>query len=50
MVDKILTARVAWLTRALTEVIDEREHRVLREAAELLNRLAEYEPENRTMR
>jgi DNA-binding MarR family transcriptional regulator len=50
LVDKILTSREAWLTRALTELIDEREHRVLREAAELLNRLVEYEPESRTMR
>jgi DNA-binding MarR family transcriptional regulator len=50
LVEEILDSREAWLTRALTELIDEREHRVLREAAELLNRLVEYEPESRTMR
>jgi DNA-binding MarR family transcriptional regulator len=50
LVDKILTSREAWLTRALTELTDEREHRVLHEAAELLNRLVEYEPGSRRMR
>lgn len=50
LVDQILTSREAWLTRALTDLIDEREHRVLDEAVRLLNRLVEYEPEAKTMR
>lgn len=50
LVDKVLTSREAWLTRALTDLIDEREHRVLDEAVELLNRLVEYEPNDKTMR
>jgi DNA-binding MarR family transcriptional regulator len=45
LVDQILTSREAWLTRALTDLIDEREHRVLDEAVGLLNRLVEYEPD-----
>jgi DNA-binding MarR family transcriptional regulator len=50
LVGRILTSREAWLTRALTELINDREHRVLDEAAELLNRLVEYEPDGRTVR
>jgi DNA-binding MarR family transcriptional regulator len=50
LVDQILTSREAWLTRALTDLIDEREHRVLDEAVGLLNRLVEYEPDATTMR
>jgi DNA-binding MarR family transcriptional regulator len=45
MVDQVLTSREAWLTRALTDLIDEREHRALDEAIGLLNRLVEYEPD-----
>jgi hypothetical protein len=44
------TSREAWLTRALTDLIDEREHRVLDEAVGLLNRLVEYEPDAKTTR
>jgi hypothetical protein len=47
---QVLTSREAWLTRALTDLIDEREHRVLDEAVGLLNRLVEYEPDTKTMR
>lgn len=50
LVGQILTSREAWLTRALTDLIDEREHRVLDEAVGLLNRLVEYEPGTKTMR
>jgi DNA-binding MarR family transcriptional regulator len=50
LVDKVLTSREAWLTLALTDLIDEREHRVLDEAVGLLNRLVEYEPDDKTMR
>jgi DNA-binding MarR family transcriptional regulator len=50
MVDQILASREAWLTRALTDLLDEREHRVLDEAIGLLNRLVEYEPDTKTMR
>ena len=50
LVDQILTSREAWLTRALTDLIDEREHRVLDEAVGLLNRLVEYEPDAKTTR
>jgi hypothetical protein len=50
LVGKVLTSREAWLTRALTDLIDGREHRVLDEAIELLNRLVEYEPDDKTMR
>jgi DNA-binding MarR family transcriptional regulator len=50
LVDQVLTSREAWLTRALTDLIDEREHRVLDEAVGLLNRLVEYEPDDKTMR
>lgn len=50
LVDQVLTSREAWLTRALTDLIDEREHRVLDEAVGLLNRLVQYEPGAKTMR
>jgi DNA-binding MarR family transcriptional regulator len=50
LVDQVLTSREAWLTRALTHLIDQREHRVLDEAIGLLNRLVEYEPDDKTMR
>jgi DNA-binding MarR family transcriptional regulator len=43
LIEKVLTSREAWLTRAVTELLDEREHRVLDEAVGLLNRLVEYE-------
>ncbi|GHH86042.1 hypothetical protein GCM10018793_56440 [Streptomyces sulfonofaciens] len=45
VVERVLTSREAWLTRAVEAVTDEREHRVLLEAAVLMKRLAEYAPE-----
>lgn len=50
LVDQILASREAWLTRALTALMDEREHLVLDEAVGLLNRLVGYEPDGKTMR
>jgi hypothetical protein len=50
LIDQVLTSREARLTRALTDLTDEREHRVLDEAIGLLNRLVEYEPDAKTMR
>lgn len=41
LVADVLTSRAAWLTRALTERLDERERQVLATATELLNRLVE---------
>src|ERR1700722_12775172 len=49
LVDQILISREAWLTRALTDLIDEREHRVLDEAVGLLNRLGGDKPAPKTM-
>jgi DNA-binding MarR family transcriptional regulator len=46
LIDQVLTSREAWLTRALSGLIDEREHRMLDEAVGLLNRLAEYDESN----
>jgi len=50
LIGKVLTSREAWLTRALTGLIDEREHRLLDEAVELLDRLAAYEPGDKPIR
>jgi DNA-binding MarR family transcriptional regulator len=50
LVGKVLASREAWLTRALTDLIDEREHLVLDEAVELLDRLVRYEPDEKTIR
>ena len=50
LVGKILTHREAWLTRALTDVIDARAHRLLDEAVELLNRSMGYESDEKTIR
>jgi DNA-binding MarR family transcriptional regulator len=49
LIGKVLTSREAWLTRALTDLLDEREHRALDEAVELLDRLVGYEPDGKTM-
>jgi DNA-binding MarR family transcriptional regulator len=50
LVDQILSSKEAWLTRALTDLIDEREHRMLDEAVGLLNRLAEHGPDAKKTR
>jgi DNA-binding MarR family transcriptional regulator len=49
LVEDVLASREAWLTRALTVLVDEREHRVLDEAVELLNRLLAYESNDKTL-
>jgi DNA-binding MarR family transcriptional regulator len=49
LVEDVLASREAWLTRALTVLVDEREHRVLDEAVELLNRLVAYESNDKTL-
>lgn len=48
LVARVYASREAWLTKAVAAVTDKREHRVLREAAALLDRLAEYDPTSGT--
>jgi DNA-binding MarR family transcriptional regulator len=50
LVGQVLTSREAWLTRAITDLTDEREHQVLDQAAALLSRLADYQPDAKTTR